>query len=264
MSMSVYFMESGWFYLENDNRIGPVDRSEIERLISQNAVVWQTLVWRAGMDGWEKAGHHFTFSGGVGGPPPVPPRVPTAGVAMPASASTLRGEDNSTSAGGLYIGAPARGFGEAISVCLNGYATFSGRASRSEYWYFVLFQVFVVLASVAVDKSILRFEFERSFPYPFSTLICLALFVPSLATNVRRLHDTNRSGWWTGWFYIWEMGYSGLSIAILAIYANSLAPEELVAYAWVIGILGLVPLIYLLVLLVFTCQRGNPSTNRFG
>lgn len=91
MSMRLYFMESGWFYLVNDNRIGPVDRSEIDLLISQNAVVWQTLVWRAGMDGWEKAGHHFTFSGGVGGPPPVPPRAPTAGVAMRASATTLRG-----------------------------------------------------------------------------------------------------------------------------------------------------------------------------
>jgi uncharacterized membrane protein YhaH (DUF805 family) len=55
---------------------------------------------------------------------------------------------------GLYRGAPARSFGEAISVCFNKYATFSGRASRSEFWYFVLFCFLLGLAASLVDMVI--------------------------------------------------------------------------------------------------------------
>ena len=46
---------SGWYYVENDARIGPVERSELERLISQGSITAQTMVWREGMSGWEEA-----------------------------------------------------------------------------------------------------------------------------------------------------------------------------------------------------------------
>lgn len=74
--------------------------------------------------------------------------------------------------------------GQSISTCLRKYADFSGRASRSEYWYFVLFTYLVSLVFAATHSSAL------------TSLASLGLFLPTLAAGVRRLHDTNRSGWW--------------------------------------------------------------------
>ena len=74
-------------------------------------------------------------------------------------------------------------FQESIRVCFSKYADFSGRASRSEYWWFVLFIVLVSLAASIVSNTV-------------SALFTLATLLPSLAAASRRLHDTGRSGWW--------------------------------------------------------------------
>lgn len=74
-------------------------------------------------------------------------------------------------------------FGQAMSSCLSNYATFSGRASRSEFWWFFLFQV---LASAAASM----------FSEKLSGLVSLALLLPALAVGARRLHDIGKSGWW--------------------------------------------------------------------
>ena len=70
------------------------------------------------------------------------------------------------------------------------YAKFGGRAGRQEYWYFVLFNILAyillsIIAGVAgkIGASLLG-------------LYAVAAFLPGLAVSVRRLHDTNRSGWW--------------------------------------------------------------------
>lgn len=69
-------------------------------------------------------------------------------------------------------------FGEAIKTCFSKYATFSGRASRSEFWYFFLFSF--ILGCIPIVNFIAG----------------LVLLLPSLAVAVRRLHDTGKSGWW--------------------------------------------------------------------
>jgi uncharacterized membrane protein YhaH (DUF805 family) len=84
-------------------------------------------------------------------------------------------------------------FQTAIKTCLSKYATFQGRAHRPEYWWFVLFGFLVQLASSAIDAGLLGFEMGGG---PVSGLVGLGLFLPSLAAAVRRLHDTDRSGWW--------------------------------------------------------------------
>ena len=74
-------------------------------------------------------------------------------------------------------------FGQAISTCLSKYATFSGRASRPEFWWFFLFQILVSVAASMVGDTI-------------AGLVSLGLLLPALAAGTRRLHDIGKSGWW--------------------------------------------------------------------
>jgi len=83
-------------------------------------------------------------------------------------------------------------FMDAVKSCLNNYVGFSGRARRSEFWFFILFNVCAQIAASIVDvviASIIGFS-------ALALLVSLALFLPGLAVSVRRLHDIDRSGWW--------------------------------------------------------------------
>lgn len=120
-------------------------------------------------------------------------------------------------------------FVEAIKSCLGKYITWHGRAPRSEYWFFYLFTVIAILVAMIID-NVLGTTFKAgsiSFPYGWFYLLAgLALFLPGLSAAVRRLHDTNRSGWWY----------------------------------WI----ALVPLAGAIALLVFFCLKGTPGENRYG
>lgn len=72
---------------------------------------------------------------------------------------------------------------EAVTSCFSRYATFSGRASRSEYWWWTLFVVLVTVGGAMVNDTL-------------SGLLSLATLLPFLAVAARRLHDIGRSGWW--------------------------------------------------------------------
>ena len=74
-------------------------------------------------------------------------------------------------------------FAEAIQTCFRKYADFRGRATRSEYWWWVLFVVIVSLVAQVIGDVV-------------AALVNLGLLLPSITTTARRLHDTGRSGWW--------------------------------------------------------------------
>lgn len=76
---------------------------------------------------------------------------------------------------------------------LKKYATFDGRASRSEYWYFFLFNALIELVLVAIMYGIPIFAGIISF---LLSVYSIVIFLPSLAVGVRRLHDIGKSGWW--------------------------------------------------------------------
>lgn len=109
------------------------------------------------------------------------------------------------------------GFSTAVSACLSEYASFEGRARRSEYWWFSLFMLLVFIVAAGIGAVI-------EVPIIF-IIAALALLLPSLAGAVRRLHDTDKSGWW-------------LLIGVLP-FGN-------------------------IALLVFHCQDGTPGPNKFG
>jgi uncharacterized membrane protein YhaH (DUF805 family) len=73
-------------------------------------------------------------------------------------------------------------FQESVKTCFTKYADFSGRASRSEYWWFALF---IVIGNVVLSY----------FSNIASLLFGLGTLLPSIAAAARRLHDTDRSGW---------------------------------------------------------------------
>lgn len=105
---------------------------------------------------------------------------------------------------------------------LQKYAVFEGRARRSEYWYFVLFNLLISIFLGIIDYLLFG-------SHGFGLLrgvYSLAVLVPGLAVSVRRLHDTNRSGWWL--------------------------------------LLAFVPIIGAIVLLVFMVQDSQSAENQYG
>jgi len=72
---------------------------------------------------------------------------------------------------------------------LKKYATFTGRARRTEYWMFALFNIIIIAVLTFLDTLM-------GIPGVLSGLYSLAVFLPGLAVAVRRLHDTGKSGWW--------------------------------------------------------------------
>ena len=77
--------------------------------------------------------------------------------------------------------------GNAISACFKKYATFSGRASRSEYWFFYLFYVIMFIFGMIVGAVVGNSAIQYLFIIPF--------WLPLFAAGIRRIHDTGRSGW---------------------------------------------------------------------
>jgi uncharacterized membrane protein YhaH (DUF805 family) len=108
---------------------------------------------------------------------------------------------------------------------LKKYAVFSGRARRKEYWFFVLFNIIIALALTFIDFSTGLYDVESEVGL-LSGLYSLAVLVPSIAVTIRRLHDTDRTGWWF--------------------------------------LIAFVPIIGVIVLLVFTVFDSTPGDNQYG
>ena len=105
-----------------------------------------------------------------------------------------------------------------VDAIRNKYATFGGRAHRTEYWMFTLMIVIIALVLAMIDGIIGK--------QILSTVFSLATLLPSLAVGARRLHDTNRTGWWL--------------------------------------LIGIVPLVGVIVLIVFLVQDSQPGSNPYG
>ena len=108
-------------------------------------------------------------------------------------------------------------FKKAVRTCLKDkYANFSGRATRSEFWYFILFYYllclpFYMLAFLTgLGNSFQLFYLTVG----ISIIIALLIMVPTYAACVRRLHDTGRSGWWIFLYFIPYIGAIALLIIL--------------------------------------------------
>ena len=85
-------------------------------------------------------------------------------------------------------------FTKSIEVCFNKFAIFSGRASRSEFWWFFLFGILGSIIASIIDVMIFGYSIEASGPIYW--IFTIVLLLPSLAVGARRLHDIDKTGWW--------------------------------------------------------------------
>ena len=108
---------------------------------------------------------------------------------------------------------------------LKKYAVFNGRARRKEYWYFILFNIITSIVLVIIDGVTGSFSPEAGMGL-LGSIYMLAVLIPGIAVAVRRLHDTNRSGWWL--------------------------------------LISLIPLIGVIVLIVFLASDSNSEENQYG
>jgi len=105
-------------------------------------------------------------------------------------------------------------FFEAIAACFGKYATFSGRASRAEYWWFALFTIMGWLLVNVLVSSFVGARIGISTSYVF----LLAVLLPSLAVGARRLHDMGATGWW---LLLHLTGIGSLALSVWLIFAGT-------------------------------------------
>jgi uncharacterized membrane protein YhaH (DUF805 family) len=144
----------------------------------------------------------------------------------------------------IRTGEGLMGFGEAIRTCLRKYVDFNGRASRSEYWWFALFYFLVGAVARLLDMFI--FQSPRT-GGPVDIVVSLALLLPSLSVFVRRLHDLDRTGWWTLLFCVAIGG---------AMIPAAMGP---MSGLFIVVFLGLC-----IWLLIWTMMKGTIGPNHFG
>jgi uncharacterized membrane protein YhaH (DUF805 family) len=101
------------------------------------------------------------------------------------------------------------GFTQAIASGFRNYVNFSGRACRSEYWFWFLFTFIGGIATGLIDYT----AFPEAAVSPLNSLFSLACFLPSFAVAIRRLHDIDRTGWW------WLIALTVIGLILLFIWA---------------------------------------------
>ena len=142
------------------------------------------------------------------------------------------------------------GFREAVTVCIQDYYTFTGRARRSEYWWFFLF-ILVASNLLAVVDLIL---FGEDMVLGLSGLFALLALIPQLAVAWRRMHDTGRPGW----FNLLPVAPLALLLPSLVIGRSLFDPADAIILFYFSLIISA---IVVLVWLVLPSQSGE---NRFG
>jgi uncharacterized membrane protein YhaH (DUF805 family) len=159
---------------------------------------------------------------------------------------------------------------------LKRYAQFSGRSTRREFWMWILFYFICVIILSVIDGVLHlggatnygggRYGAPGTVGYSYGAgvrggiltwIFAAAVFIPNIAVAVRRLHDTNRSGWWL------LMPVVPYLIGVVIMF-GSMAGGARMGAALIGGLFSLVGLVCAIVLLVWYCLRGTPGPNRFG
>ncbi len=131
---------------------------------------------------------------------------------------------------------------------LKKYGIFKGRATRSEYWYFVLFNTIAGIILGIISKII---GDQKNI---LGNIYGLALFVPTLAVTIRRLHDIGRTGWWILFFILifFASGIFLFPLLIVDLFTSSFF------------LLLLIPIAIFIWSTVWMCTDSKPGDNKYG
>lgn len=198
--MNENVQQSQWYYAAGTERKGPFTEDKIKTLHEAGVVTSETMVWTEPMHDWQTAGS-TRLSAIVG--ESLPSLQTQHAFASHQSYPSPPSGQNSA-------GTPM-GFFEAFSHCLQKYAVFSGRASRSEYWYFILAGTLIGLIAIFFDIVLFNSSLDSDLS-PLNTITSLALLLPQLAVGIRRLHDIDRTGWWLLLIFIPIIGWIALLV----------------------------------------------------
>ncbi|MBN8190423.1 DUF805 domain-containing protein [Salipiger thiooxidans] len=154
-------------------------------------------------------------------------------------------------------------FGRALRICLRKFLRFGGRASRGEYWFFVLALVIATWVTGALDYML----FDGR--HPLGVFLVIVTILPMSSAGWRRLHDVNRRGWWLLLPCIASLIFLVGAFAVRGPTAQPMAEIPTVGnsegwiYTMMLGFpaVSLVSTIWLVVLLA---RKGDPHDNRFG
>lgn len=143
--------------------------------------------------------------------------------------------------------------------CIRNYVNFSGRARRTEFWYFILFSCLLLIVAMALDVVCFGTPYGL-----FYLVVALFLFLPQLAVSARRLHDTGRTSKWLLWNYLALLVWAVAALVLSGLSAFAGGRD---ASAWFLIVLcgGCVLFfIWEIVFLVWFCLPGTPGENRYG
>ena len=155
---------------------------------------------------------------------------------------------------------PMMTFPNAVKTCLRKYGDFSGRATRAEYWWWVL--------AVVIGSSIFTAVFA-----PLATIFSLAIFLPGLTVTARRLHDIGKSGWWQlAWVAIYLMALIPTAIGLVVSissdgFAFNLPSGDEGSFLPLLLGFAITLLIWLGVFiwsLIWLISQGQADTNHYG
>lgn len=158
---------------------------------------------------------------------------------------------------------------------LRKYATFAGRAPRAEFWWYFLFiMILYVLMMVVFVGSFASLGASAAEPSSgmlgalgvgviFLGLFWLALLLPTIAVQVRRMHDLDRTGWWIGGFYLLYLAYMVTTVGVAA-SAGEGGEEANLGMVGLTMVMALLFIAYSITLLVFFCLPGTEGSNRYG
>lgn len=163
---------------------------------------------------------------------------------------------------------------ESVMTCLRKYAEFGGRATRAEYWWWILATTLVSTALSAIDSFVSAISGLYVYS-PLSTIFGLAVLLPGLAVTARRLHDIGRSGWWQLlWVIIGIIGIVplvvGIVVGVVAAFSGGGSWESLAKPAFWIPVAAGLLVAFLIWIglfiwwLVWMVKQGQPGPNHHG
>jgi len=141
-------------------------------------------------------------------------------------------------------------FTESIkTVVFKKYATFKGRASRSEYWWYSLFASLISLLGAVIASTLYGDPSELT----LFDIVSLLLLLPGLAVSIRRLHDVNKSGWWL--LYPW-LGL--ILVPIASLFDDTSLMDSMVVISFSLMTLGYLYVLYLAI------KKSDSGENQYG